>query len=242
MNRTPIPWVQNPDGSQGYTWNPITGCSPASEGCTRCYAAAMAKRLQAMGAPGYENGFAVTFHPDRLDQPMKVKKPSRIFVCSMGDIANTDSIGEMPFEHILQVIQRTPRHTFLLLTKRIQRFKLLLMARDLPANVWLGVTAENQARWNERVPILMKIPAAVRFVSVEPLLEPVNILSAAAKGAGLPSWIICGKETGPHKRPFDLAWAKVLYEQCKANNIPFFWKGDGGELPREWPDRKEQPK
>lgn len=167
------------------TWNPITGCSPVSEGCENCYAKREAEgRLR--GRAGYDKDepFKVTFHPGKLDQPLHWSKPRRIFVCSMGDLFHED----VPLRWVNEVfltIQKAPKHTFIILTKRpdrMQRYmKLLLEIRrwpedDIPfPNLWLGVTAENQQRADERIPILLDTPAAVRFVSVEPMLGPVEL-------------------------------------------------------------------
>ena len=172
MNTTTIEWAT-------HTWNPVTGCSPISEGCENCYAKRMAQRLR--GRCGYpeDDPFKVTFHPDRLEQPLKLKKPSRIFVCSMGDLFH-DDVGYSIVD-IFDVMSSTPQHTYMLLTKRPEKmrslFRLngpLLGSEPLP-NVWLGVTAENQARADERIPILLQIPAAVRFVSIEPMLGPITL-------------------------------------------------------------------
>ena len=177
------------------TWNPITGCSPISEACQNCYAERMAKRLA--GRCGYpkDEPFKVTLHPDKLDQPMRWKKPRMIFVCSMGDLFHED----VPEIEIIRVfaVMADAQHTYLVLTKRPERMKEVLtspsiandvwlmtntgISEDKPIwplpNVWLGVTAENQARADERIPVLLQIPAAKRFVSVEPMLGPVDLTS-----------------------------------------------------------------
>lgn len=172
---TKIEWAQE-------TWNPITGCTPVSEGCQHCYARRMATRLR--GRCGYpaDDPFRVTFHPDRLGQPLKWKKPRMIFVCSMGDLFHDlpPPEGSWPIvDRILRVCNDCPQHIFLLLTKRIEHawyyFRSPVYNGNysrselLGKNIWLGVTAENQQRADERIPILLQIPAAVRFVSVEPM-------------------------------------------------------------------------
>jgi len=190
---TKIEWAEE-------SWNPVTGCTPVSEGCENCYAARMAKRLA--GRAGYpaDDPFKVTLHPERLEQPLKWRKPRRIFVCSMGDLFHPD----VPFWFVCQVmaiVAACPQHQFLFLTKRAVamhdyftaslplEFELPEAAKELgvldkipgkktpwpPKNIWLGVTAENQARADERIPVLLSIPAAVHFVSIEPCLGPVNI-------------------------------------------------------------------
>lgn len=173
---TKIEWTQE-------TWNPVTGCTPISPGCAHCYAERMARRLAGRyGYPEAPHHFDVTLHPERLDQPLRWKKPRMIFVCSMGDLFHED----VPDDFILQVWQvmfKARRHTFQVLTKRpgrmlavVSEFENLLREKPviLP-NVWLGVTAENQEQADKRIPILLQTPAAVRFVSVEPMLGAVDI-------------------------------------------------------------------
>jgi len=178
------------------TWNPITGCSPISEACQNCYAKRMSKRLA--GRCGYpkDDPFRVTLHPDKLEQPLRWKKPRMIFVCSMGDLFH-DDVPEIEIIRVFAVMADAQQHTYLVLTKRPERMKEVLtspsiandvwlmtntgISEDKPIwplpNVWLGVTAENQARADERIPILLQIPATVRFVSVEPMLGPVDLTS-----------------------------------------------------------------
>jgi len=158
------------------TWNPVTGCSKISPGCQNCYAERMAKRLQAMG--NYPDGFDVTVWPERLKQPLRWRKPRRVFVCSMGDLFHKD-VPASTILDIWHVMEQCPQHTFQVLTKRPERMRDVLglsgAGLDAPPlpNVWLGVTAENQECADKRIPILLECPAAVRFVSVEPMLGPV---------------------------------------------------------------------
>lgn len=178
MNKTKIPWAD-------YTWNPIVGCSPASEGCANCYAAAISKRFHLPWGSAH-------FMPERLEQPATVRKPSRIFVCSMADLFH-DSIDDDCINQVFNAMASYDWHTFIVLTKRPERMADWLSGNrrwfmggcpianveywktwPLP-NVWLGVTAETQARADERIPILLNIPAVVRFVSVEPMLEPIDL-------------------------------------------------------------------
>jgi len=197
MNKSGVPWAD-------YTWNPIEGCSPASEGCLKCYAASFAKRFhRPWGTP--------VFHPEKIDQPMLTKKPGRVFVCSTSDLFH-EGVDEDWQRHIFIVMRLSPQHTFMILTKRPARMAKripILEAPDLVPlpNVWLGVTAENQARYDERWPILASIPAKVRFVSVEPMLGPVLLNYADGK---LPDWVICGPENGAGKRPCDYDWIATL--------------------------------
>lgn len=172
MNTTKIEWTD-------LTVNPISGCSPLSEGCQNCYAARMAKRLA--GRFGYDktDPFRVTFHPGQIEKVLKIKKPKKIFVCSMGDLFHPD----VPFDWVRQVtdvMAQSPQHTYQILTKRPERMREYWEesgwtdADEWP-NVWLGVTAENQKTADERIPVLVDIPAAVRFVSAEPMLEKINL-------------------------------------------------------------------
>jgi len=242
-------------------WNPVTGCDPISEGCDHCYARRMACRLQ--GRFGYpsEAPFRVTFHPDRLDIPLKWKTPRRIFVNSMGDLfheAVDDEWIKKVFNAMATDILQPCLHTYLILTKRPKRMAAFFAANTkqgtLPwLNVWLGVTAENQARADERIPILLSIPAAVHFVSVEPMLGPVDLetylLSDADKAAHEDqllepiqgfnyrklNWVIAGPETGPGKRKCKNFWINHLWLQCGAAGVPFFDKRKTGWQAREWP-------
>jgi protein gp37 len=228
MNRTRIPWCD-------WTWNPIVGCSPASEGCANCYAAAISKRFHLSWGKAH-------FIPERLDQPAKVHKTGRVFVCSMGDLFHP-SVDVCQIDAVVSAMVHPMggmnHHTYILLTKRIER--LLNDPHCRPEhfanwpNVWLGVTVENQKRADERVPLLMKIPAAVRFVSVEPMLGPVDLSCWLASGKL--SWVIAGPETGPRRRPFDEAWLDGCYgldAQCRTYGAAFFDKRD------EW-TRREFP-
>lgn len=185
MNTTSISWAEKP-------WNPVTGCTPISEGCANCYAKRMAQRLR--GRCGYpeDEPFKVTLHPDRLGEPLRMRKPSRIFVCSMSDLFHED-VPDAFINQVFAVMAMRPEHRFMVLTKRPERMKryseaqaqlfphgMLTASGNIPwplPNVWLGVTTENQARADERIPILLQVPAAVRFVSCEPLLGPVDIES-----------------------------------------------------------------
>lgn len=229
---TKIEWCQE-------TWNPITGCSKISEGCKNCYAERMSKRLA--GRYGYpkHNPFAVTFHPDRLDQPLKWKKPKRIFVCSMGDLFH-EKVSEYDILAIWQrmgefhdlngqiaPVEKRPGHTYLVLTKRPER-ALDFLSRRYPkgferSNVWIGVTCENQQAADERIPILLQIPAAVRFVSCEPLLGEIDFSHLPESGAEL-DWVITGGESGPGARPMHPDWARSIRGQCQAAGVPFFFK------------------
>jgi len=248
MSTTKIEWTRDINGNPGKTWNPITGCTPISEGCEHCYARRMAQRLK--GRYGYpeDDPFRVTFHPDRLDQPLKWKKPRMVFVCSMGDLFHEDVKDEW-IDSIFSTMISTyyGYHTYLILTKRPQRMKAYLSRRKYTGKhsfrIWLGVTCENQQRADERIPILLQIPAAVRFVSIEPMLGPVDLtfinpfddFHTDALDTPDPSyklhWVILGGETGPGARPMHPDWARSVRDQCQAAGVPFFFKQWG-----EWID------
>ena len=164
---TKIEWTQE-------TWNPVTGCTKVSPGCEHCYAERMANRLQKMGQSKYANGFKVTLHPDVLDDPLHWKKPRNIFVCSMSDLFHEDVPGEFVYQ-VLRIAERCPQHTLQILTKRAKRMAWFCDSPDMPTNIWLGVTAEDQQRADERIPYLLNTPAAVKFLSLEPLLGPIDL-------------------------------------------------------------------
>lgn len=200
------------------TWNPVSGCTKISEGCKNCYAEKMANRLKAMGTKGYENGFEVTTHLEKLYEPHNRKKPTMYFVCSMADIFH----GAIPYEFIdtvFQVMSFCPQHTFQVLTKRPERMQDFLEKYPyrLP-NVWLGVTVESP-KHKERIDILRDTPAALRFLSIEPLLEDLGELDL--KGI---DWVIVGGETGAGARPLKYEWVKSIQEQCEAAKVPLFFK------------------
>jgi protein gp37 len=220
------------------TWSPITGCTPISEGCEHCYAARMAKRLA--GRFGYpkDEPFKPTFHLEKLDEPQKWKKPKRIFVCSMGDLFH-ETIESKYVHFILHACELNPQHIYIFPTKRPKKM-LEIMSHWNPErrfpNWWLGVTAENQRTADERIPVLLQIPAAVRFVSVEPMLEPISfkqwLLDVEQYDSRTPwkpeiDWVICGGETGPGARPMHPDWVRSLRDQCQVSNVPFFFKGWG---------------
>jgi protein gp37 len=263
MGISKIEWTER-------TWNPVTGCTKISEGCQHCYAERMSKRLA--GRCGYDKDtpFRVTLHPDKLDEPLRWKKPSKIFVCSMGDLFHKDVYFKW-IRSVFEVIGRCPQHTFLILTKRPEFMQVIITAlvkegdffsdnwhglteaADYFPNLWLGVTAENQQRADERIPILLQIPAAKRFVSVEPMLGAVDLrnlkydndildalageyLSTDGSEAYVPwnklDWSICGGETGPKARPMHPDWVRSLRDQCQEAGTPFFFKqwGAGVEI------------
>lgn len=203
------------------TWNPVTGCDKISQGCKLCYAERMAKRLHAMHHPRYEQGFRVTLHEDLLDAPLSWRKPSMIFVNSMSDLFH-ESVPFEFIESVFRTMERSHHHTFQILTKRAQRLEEL--APDLPwaSNIWMGVSVE-QARWYERIHSLQNVPASIRFLSCEPLLESLPQLPLAGIG-----WVIVGGESGPHSRPMKKEWVAEIRDQCQIQKVPFFFKQWGG--------------
>ncbi len=207
------------------TWNPVTGCSKVSPGCKNCYAERLAARLQAMGNPRYTNGFEVTLHQDQLTLPLRWKQPKKIFVNSMSDLFHE----EVPDDFIIQafeVMEKADWHLFQILTKRADRLAELAPRLSWPNNVWQGVSVEN-SDYTCRIDSLTKVPAAVRFISVEPLLGPIP--SLPLKGI---SWVIVGGESGPNYRPVQGNWIREIRDQCLIAKVPFFFKQWGGITPK----------
>ena len=200
------------------TWNPVTGCTKVSAGCKHCYAETMAHRLQAMGVKGYEKGFAVSMHPDRLSVPLRRKKPTMWFVNSMSDLFHP----KVPFDFVNEienVIRATPQHTYQILTKRPGRMRQYFYDRVVPTNVWLGVSVENKRHGVPRIDILRDINAEVRFLSVEPLLEDIGEINLNRI-----HWVIVGGESGKGARPMRPEWVANVSQQCRMVNVHFFFK------------------
>jgi len=219
---TKIEWVRNLDGTKGKTWNPVTGCSKISLGCTHCYAERLAKRLA--GRYGYpsDEPFRLTLHPGRLLQPLGWQKPSTIFLCSMSDFFHSDIPDDYIFE-VLNIVKQCPQHTFQILTKRSKRMLQISKKMKLwPPNVWLGVTVEAK-KYKERIDDLKLASSSVRFLSCEPLLD--NLGSLNLQGIG---WVIVGGESGPKSRPMVEGWATDIRDQCLSQGIPYFFKQWGG--------------
>jgi protein gp37 len=246
MGTTSIEWTQK-------TWNPVTGCTKVSPGCDHCYAEGIARRFA--GSKAFPNGFDVTLHPERLDAPLRWRKPARVFVNSMSDLFHDD----VPDEFIREVFDRmgaASQHTFQVLTKRHGRMRSLLRRWErcategcrcpdsapgcsMPAdvkygtwplpNVWLGTSVEDQKRADLRIPALLDTPAAVRFLSCEPLVGPVDLCQ---DGWLFPdefdrpgvAWVIVGGESGPGARPMQLDWARQLVDQCRDADVACFVK------------------
>jgi len=203
------------------TWNPITGCTKVSPGCKFCYAERMAKRLKAMGSANYENGFKLSLHEHALELPLTWKKPQTIFVNSMSDLFHKT----VPLEFIqkmFDVMNKASWHTFQILTKRSERlFELdpILIWTD---NIWMGVSVENQ-NYTYRVDHLRYTHAQVKFLSIEPLIGPIENLDLANM-----NWVIVGGESGPGARPMKEEWVVAIRDNCKRAKVPFFFKQWGG--------------
>ena len=242
-DHTAIEWTEA-------SWNPLTGCDKVSDGCTQCYAESIAHRFD--GTPAYPNGFAVTLRPERLDQPMRWRRPRRIFVNSMSDLFH-DQVPDEYIAHVFAVMQSCAAHTFQVLTKRHARMRSLLSSdgfwsavsdfgsivmaqkpsRDqlwpdhgqkhgFLPNVWLGVSAEDH-RWFEiRSAALKLTPASVRFISAEPLLGPYRDVDLT----GI-DWVITGGESGHGARPMHPQWVRDIRDQCQAAGVAFLHKQNG---------------
>jgi protein gp37 len=214
------------------TWNPTTGCDQTSPGCDHCYALTLAKRLKAMGQPKYQHdgdprtsgpGFGLTLHPDALDVPRSWSTGRYVFVNSMSDLFHHD----VPVHYIRQVFEvmaDTPQHTYQVLTKRSKRLAEIAPHLEWPDNVWMGVSVETD-RYSFRIDHLRQVPAAVRFLSCEPLIGPLGDLDLD----GI-HWVIAGGESGHGARPMDLSWVSDLLDQCVTANVAFFLKQLGTRL------------
>jgi len=211
MKKTKIEWTEE-------TWNPSTGCSKVSSGCKFCYAEVMAKRLNAMGVKGYENGFGFTLMPDRLTQPFNRRKPTKFFVNSMSDLFHEDMPDDF-LDQIFDVIRKTPRHIYQILTKRENRMSAYFNNKLIPQNVWLGVTVEDRKSGLPRINVLRELNASIKFLSIEPLLEDLGNINLY----GI-DWVIVGGESGPKARPMDEKWVRKIKDQCEIYDVPFFFK------------------
>lgn len=247
MGKSKIEWTDA-------VWNPVTGCTKVSAGCKHCYAERMSKRLAGrVGYPEAPDNFKVTLHPDRLDEPLNWHKPRRVFVCSMGDLFHKD-VPDNYVSDVLDVVgfSSCARHTFMILTKRPERMYKFFAENPGPTipNLWLGTSVENQPAADERIPWLLQTPAAVRFLSCEPLLGAVNIENDlfgrhfVVTGPPRPGllgpemnklpkldWVIVGGESGPGARPMHPDWALSLRNQCFQAGVPLFFKQWGEWLP-----------
>ncbi len=239
------------------TWNPVRGCVKVSPGCAHCYAETFAERFRGVKGHPYEQGFDLRLVPEKLTEPLSWKKPRRVFVNSMSDLFQ-DGVPDTYIDQVFAAMALTPQHTYQVLTKRPERMRAYMsdtrgvagvISRVNAAgraihkgawwkgehtswpwsNVWLGVSVENQHFADERIPLLLQTPAAVRFISAEPLLEAIDLRRADL------DWVIVGGESGSGARPFDIAWAFSLIDQCLDAEIPCFVK----QLGRDPRDEKE---
>jgi len=226
-DRSAIEWTEA-------TWNPTTGCDRVSAGCDNCYALTLAKRLKAMGSAKYQNdgdsrtsgpGFGVTVHADALETPLRWREPRVVFVNSMSDLFHARV--PVAFVHqVFEVMAATPRHTYQVLTKRASRLSRLAPDLSWPANVWIGVSVEDSDQL-ARVDHLRRVPAAVRFVSAEPLLGALDGIDLT----GI-DWLIAGGESGPSARPVAAGWLRHLRDACTEAEVAFFFKQWGGRTPK----------
>jgi protein gp37 len=215
------------------TWNPTTGCDRTSPGCDNCYALVLAKRLKAMGQPKYQTdsnprtsgpGFGVALHEDLIEAPHRWAGSRTVFVNSMSDLFHHD-VPEAFIRRVFRVMVDTPRHTYQILTKRSKRMARLAHRLPWPPNVWMGVSVENQ-NYAFRADHLREVPAAIRFLSVEPLLGPVTLDLDGIH------WVIVGGESGHRARPVDPRWVEAIQHQCVEAGVPFFFKQWGGHTPK----------
>ncbi len=203
------------------TWNPVTGCTKISPGCKNCYAERMSKRLRLMGQRNYRNGFAVKVHEHMLEVPLKWKKPQIIFVNSMSDLFH----GKVPagfIRRVFDVMVRAERHRFQVLTKRSGRLRQLSPNLPWPENIWMGISIENPD-YTYRIDDLRETGAAIKFLSIEPLIAPIPNLDLS----GI-DWVIVGGESGPRARPMMAEWVTEIRDQCIDVGVPFFFKQWGG--------------
>jgi protein gp37 len=199
----------------------VRGCTKISPGCKHCYAETFAERFRGVPGHPFEQGFDLRLVPEALELPLRWRASRRIFVNSMSDLFH----DEVPTEFILRVfdvIRRAKQHQFQILTKRSERLVEVCAGMPVPTNAWLGVSVENQ-KYTTRIADLRKVRAAVRFLSIEPLLGPIEKLSLS----GI-HWVIVGGESGHHARPMDPAWVRSIRDQCARAEVPFFFKQWGG--------------
>jgi protein gp37 len=219
-DNTAIEWTEA-------TWNPVSGCSKVSPGCAHCYAERISRRFGHTREPWLPEHADknVVVHVDRLDQPLRWRRPRMIFVNSMSDLFH-ERIPLAFVRHVFAVMQQAERHTFQILTKRHHRLVALAPHLPWPDNVWMGVSIENR-RCVERADYLRRVPAAVRFISAEPLLGPLDTLDLE----GI-DWLIAGGESGHSHRPMKIEWARALRDRCQEESVAFFFKQWGGATAR----------
>jgi len=217
-DKTPIEWTEA-------TWNPVTGCDKVSPGCAHCYAETFAERFRGVPGHPYEQGFDLKLWPDRLEAPLRWRRPRTIFVNSMSDLFHP-GIPDDYLQRVFEVMEAAHWHVFQILTKRHERLAELAPDLPWPSNLWMGVSIENR-RYVQRADYLRKVPAAVRFISAEPLLGSLETLHLE----GI-DWLIAGGESGPHHRPVRVDWLRQLRDMCAQSGVAFFFKQWGGRYPK----------
>ncbi len=211
---SPIEWTEA-------TWNPVTGCDKVSPGCKNCYAGRLAVRLKAMGQHNYRNGFEVTLQPQMLSLPTAWKRGRKIFVNSMSDLFHEDVPTDY-IQRVFAVMNQAPQHTYQILTKRPQRLLELDRTLAWADHIWMGVSVEN-ASYRNRIDLLRRTRARVKFLSVEPLIGRIADMNLD----GI-DWVIVGGESGPGARPVQETWVTEIRDQCLAADVKFFFKQWGG--------------
>jgi len=211
------------------TWNPVTGCTKITRGCDNCYAARFSERFRGVPGHPFENGFDLILRPERLGHPLSWSRPRMIFVNSMSDLFHK-KVPTVFIDRVFDTMERADWHTFQLLTKRSSLMRDYLASRYAfltpPSHIWVGVSVEDD-RAKARIKHLQHAPAAVRFLSVEPLVGPVGTMDLA----GI-HWVIAGGESGPRARPMHIDWAREVRDQCKEQGVAFFFKQWGGARPK----------
>lgn len=207
------------------TWNPVRGCTKVSPGCKHCYALTFAERWRGLPGHPYEQGFDLRLVPEKLEEPLSWKRPRMIFVNSMSDLFH-EGVPESYIHQVFDVMVRADWHTFQILTKRSKRLLELAPRLRWPKHIWQGVSVENEC-YASRIGDLQQVPAAVRFLSIEPLLGAISKLPLD----GI-SWVIVGGESGPRHRPVDPAWVREIRDQCVNASVSFFFKQWGGRTPK----------
>jgi protein gp37 len=215
MAKTSIEWTET-------TWNPTTGCTKISAGCKNCYAAVLARRLQAMGQKKYKDGFKLTLHPDTINDPFKWRKPKIVFVNSMSDLFHED-VPLHFIQQVFDVMNNTPKHTYQVLTKRSKRLLELSPFLNWTPNIWMGVSVEDERVVN-RIDDLRLCGASTKFLSCEPLIGPLPNMNLEKI-----DWVIVGGESGLKARPMEKEWVEDIQEQCAVESVAFFFKQWGGK-------------
>lgn len=221
-DRSHIEWTEA-------TWNPVRGCTKVSPGCKHCYAETFSERFRGVPGHPFEQGFDLRVVPGALDLPLRWRKGRRIFVNSMSDLFH-EGVGDAYIRQVFDVMNRAPQHQFQVLTKRAERMLAFCTRHPLPPNAWMGVSVENAA-YRSRISLLRRVPAQVRFLSLEPLLGPVGHLGLR----GI-HWVIVGGESGAGARPMRAEWVRDIRQQCLDARVPFFFKQWGG-VHKSWEGR-----